>query len=172
MPSTLLIDIIFADYNVHNNTLKVYATSDLGQNADLELSGFSPMTWYSNKSQWRITIIDGGEIPAIVTVCGIEGCDSVPLTGCYDSTRVVGSSTEYYSSIQNAYDLASEGDAVQIQEGTYIEDLNINSNKTVTFASGYGCIYTSITGITKINGNVTLNDGQINIINGKVIVGE
>jgi len=167
----LTIEIILAKYNTNNNTLKVEATSDLGQNAYLELTGFSPMTWYANKSKWMITFIDAGNIPAIVTVCGVEGCDSVPLTGCYSSARVIGASTQYYSSIQNAYNLASEGDTVQIQEGSHSEDLNINSNKTVTFENGYGCVYTSITGIVTINGNVTVSGGKITIVSGKIIVG-
>jgi hypothetical protein len=165
----LTIDIIKADYNVHNNTLKVEATSDLGQNAILELVSFNPMTWFENKGKWMITLIDAGEIPAIVTVCGIEGCETTPLEGCEPKARVIGSSTEYYPSIQEAFNAAIDGDTVQIQEGVHNE--NLNTSKTVFFSGGYGCVYTSITGETVINGDMTISDGTITISEGKLIIG-
>jgi hypothetical protein len=127
------------------------------------------MTWYENKGKWMITVIDAGEIPAIVTVCGIEGCDSVPLEGCEPKARVIGSSTEYYFSIQEAYNAAIGGDTIQIQEG--IHNDNLNTSKTVFLSGGYGCVYTSITGETTVNGNLTISDGILTISEGILIIG-
>jgi hypothetical protein len=65
-----------------------------------------------------------------------------------------------------AYSAAPDGYYIQVQDGVYDGDLNINSifNKTVSLIDGYDCNYTSIGGEAYIN-------GTLNITNGKLLIG-
>lgn len=76
----LTIDITKAEYSVKNDSLKVEATSSLGQQANLELIGYGTMKWFHKKVIWKINVDGIGGNPGNVTVCGIEGCDSAATT--------------------------------------------------------------------------------------------
>ncbi|MBI5057472.1 MAG: hypothetical protein HZB61_12740, partial [Nitrospirae bacterium] len=80
--------------------------------------------------------------------------------------------TEYFSTMQGAYDWAEDGDEVQCQYeiiygDVYIDDL---SNKTVTFKGGYDCTYSTTTGVTTIYGNMHISKGKLIINGGKLKV--
>ncbi|MGE5893411.1 MAG: MopE-related protein, partial [bacterium] len=74
----LTITIIKATYAARKRSLTVEATSSLGSEANLELVGFGPMTWVTNKSKWTITKKDVAS-PGTVTVSGIEGSESAEV---------------------------------------------------------------------------------------------
>lgn len=76
----LTINILEAKYSSKKDSLKVEATSDLGQEAMLELDGYSSMQWKREKETWKISILNIGANPGFVTVCGIEGCVSIIFT--------------------------------------------------------------------------------------------
>ena len=57
-----------------------YATSALGQSANLTLVGYGPMTWVANKSKWTKTVQPAGGNPETVTVSGVEGSESALVT--------------------------------------------------------------------------------------------
>jgi subtilisin family serine protease len=69
----LTIDILKALYTKKGDTLSVEATSDLGQEASLQLAGFGPMKWDRRKSKWTISVKGAGGNPGTVTVSGPEG---------------------------------------------------------------------------------------------------
>lgn len=70
--------IIFGKYNYLTGDLLVRATSNLGENADLELIGFGPMMWNANKLFWRIKVSDTTP-PESLTVCDKTGqCVTTP----------------------------------------------------------------------------------------------
>ena len=71
-------NIIVDRYNYLNGNLVVKATSNLGENADLELIGFGPMVWNTNKLFWRIKVLNTTP-PESLTVCDITGsCVTTP----------------------------------------------------------------------------------------------
>jgi hypothetical protein len=72
----------------------------------------------------------------------------------------------YYPTLQMAYSAAPDGYYIQVQDGVYDGDLNIDSafSKTVSLIDGYNCDYTSIGGEAYIN-------GTLNITNGKLLIG-
>ncbi len=74
----LTIDITKANYNSKRDKLSVQATSDLGAAAMLEVVGYGPMTWKSNKQKWVLNIRPAGGDPGSTTVIGIEGQETVP----------------------------------------------------------------------------------------------
>ncbi len=64
-----------------------------------------------------------------------------------------------YSSLQEAYNAAGSGDIIMSHDTTFIEDIIIDLNKTVTFKGGYDCVYNAVTGNTTLNGNISITDG-------------
>jgi bacillopeptidase F len=72
----LTIDIIKIDYAAKRDILTVEATSALGQDAGLELTGYGPMSWDRKKAKWKITVRGAGGDPGTVTVSGIEGTET------------------------------------------------------------------------------------------------
>jgi hypothetical protein len=69
-----------------------------------------------------------------------------------------------YSSLQDAYDDSVEDDVIQSQatiftnEDLFVDDIN---NKSVTLKGGYDCDYLNITGITTLQGNMTISNGTL-----------
>ncbi|HDL20960.1 MAG TPA: choice-of-anchor D domain-containing protein, partial [Nitrospirae bacterium] len=85
--------------------------------------------------------------------------DYITVTACLDPVRIAGATPVYYSTLQAAYDAAVDGDVIQSRDVVFIEDLNINLNKSVTLEGGYNCDYTAVSGKTTINGIMTISDG-------------
>jgi PKD repeat protein len=77
----LTIEITKAGYSAAKDDLSVEANSDLGSYANLELVGYAPMDWNRKKQVWKISVEDAGGDPGMVTVCGIEGCESATTNG-------------------------------------------------------------------------------------------
>ncbi len=70
---------------------------------------------------------------------------------------------EYYLTLQDAYDEAQNGDTIQSQAAFFGDDVNIDRNISVTFAGGYNCDYSAVTGQTAYGGTMTVSDGIITI---------
>ncbi len=71
----------------------------------------------------------------------------------------------YFSTLQQAYNAASDGDTIQSQAQTLPENPNINLYKSVTLQGGYNCDYSTQTGKTILNGNMTISNGTVTIEN-------
>jgi subtilisin family serine protease len=67
----------------------------------------------------------------------------------------------YYSSIQNAYIAAADGETILVQEIEFTDDLDFNLNKSVTLKGGYDCDHSTATGRTILNHNVNISNGTI-----------
>jgi len=87
---------------------------------------------------------------------------------CPQSVRIAGAVPVYYSTLQEAYDAAVEGDIIQSQDSVFTEDLNIDRNISVTFEGGYNCDYTAISGATVLNGNMMISNGTVTMENVQV----
>ncbi|HDH10830.1 MAG TPA: 6-bladed beta-propeller [Nitrospirae bacterium] len=92
------------------------------------------------------------------------------ITATFDTcsnppARITGT---YYSTLQEAYDIAGDTDTIQAQSGRFTEDININQSKTVTLQSGYDCDYTTNPGTTGVKGNMIINKGHLIIDRGKL----
>lgn len=95
-------------------------------------------------------------VTADTTVAGLfQTCSSLPL-------RIVGAG--YYSSIQEAYNAATDGAVIQAQDVTIMENLTADQNRTVTLAGGYSCDYLVKSGSpTVLKGMIKANFGKITI---------
>jgi probable HAF family extracellular repeat protein len=85
-----------------------------------------------------------------------------------EPVRIAGSMPVYYSTLQKAYDDASYGDIIQSRGIGFNGDFLIDdiSDKTVLLEFGYNSNFSSITGKTSINGNMTVSNGTLIIENG------
>ncbi len=77
--------------------------------------------------------------------------------------RVVGVTTDYFHTIQAAYDAAADDDMIQCKEVVIEEDVNIDQIKSVSIHGGYDCGFSNITGATEINGNMNISDGSVDV---------
>lgn len=101
-------------------------------------------------------------------VCVVTINADTNITAIFDScanlpAKIVGGG--YYSTLQEAYDAAQEGDIIQSHAAQFTENLYINRNISVTLEGGYQCDFSSVTGETIINGNLTVSDGTVIIEN-------
>ncbi len=82
--------------------------------------------------------------------------------------RIDGTPPSYFNFMQDAYVNAVNSDIIQSKDTTLTENLSINLIKSVTFEGGYDCSYTVNTGMTTIEGTLTINDGTVTIENFKL----
>ncbi len=71
------------------------------------------------------------------------------------------------SSIQVIYDAAVNGDIIQSQSVVFLENFDIDIDKSVTFKGGYDCDYINNAGTTILNGNMTISNGTLTIDSGR-----
>ncbi len=71
----------------------------------------------------------------------------------------------YYSSIQSAYTASSDGNTIEIQLGLITENLVFNRDISIILKGGYNCSFNAVTGFTKLNGSMTIENGTVTINN-------
>jgi len=85
------------------------------------------------------------------------------ISVCYSDVSI--GSTGTYTSLQAAYNDASNGGMIQGRDVTITENLNLNRPVTVTIQGGYNCDHSSVTGMTTITGNIIISEGKVTIEN-------
>lgn len=114
-------------------------------------------------------------VPGTYTV-QLSAEDSDGSTGTFSSTgfvvtecplpiKIDGAEPSYYSSLQDAYTEAGNGEIVYMRAVTFAEDLTIDSAKSIRFAGGYDCNYSTSNGKTILNGIMSVEQGAIGISN-------
>lgn len=78
---------------------------------------------------------------------------------------VIGSSTSYSDSLQESYDNAGNGDIIQAQAVHFIENLQFDMYKSVTLQGGFDPTFSLVTGLTTLDGNITISNGSLIIKN-------
>ncbi|MFA5073121.1 MAG: PKD domain-containing protein [Nitrospirota bacterium] len=81
------------------------------------------------------------------------------------NVRIAGPMPVYYSSIQAAYDVALDGGVIQVRDINLIQNLNANRNITISLEGGYNPDFSSGTGVTPLQGSITVNAGTATIKN-------
>jgi hypothetical protein len=136
-------------------------------------------------SQWETSIVDqiivsvstGDPISAAslnfspdnnpVIAYSTNGNDLKYATVVPEPIRVIGESTNYYWSLQIAYDNAQDGDIIQAKAEIFDEDIYIDdlSNKSVILQGGFNDDFSEMTGMTSIYGNMMIYNGSISVVN-------
>ncbi len=113
---------------------------------------------------------DDGDSSGIV---GDNPCEGGDTESCDDKcpyfrpARVEGVTTDYYSSLQSAYENAADGNIIQGQDHTFIEDLSIDKSISAVIQGGLDCGYANITGTTILNGSLSVTNGRLEISGGR-----
>lgn len=92
--------------------------------------------------------------------CGDQGgvCQTCP------NVRIASTPPEYYGTLQEALDMAMDGDTIQSKAGVFNTSLAFNRNISITLHGGYDCTYSIDTGnFTTLKGHITINAGHINL---------
>lgn len=70
-----------------------------------------------------------------------------------------------YSTLQDAYNEALDGDVIKVKATSYTEGFTANRSISVTVDGGYDCNFSSKTGTTTLQGNqVNINDGTVTMM--------
>jgi hypothetical protein len=69
--------------------------------------------------------------------------------------------TDYFDTLQAAYNSAADGNTLQIQEYLFNEDVLLDRNITTILKGGYNCQYETNTGYTTVNGSITITNGTV-----------
>ncbi|HDH05346.1 MAG TPA: PKD domain-containing protein [Nitrospirae bacterium] len=91
--------------------------------------------------------------------------DYITVNICLSPVRIAGTTPVYYSILQDAYNAAVDGDVIQSRNASFTEDIDFNRGISVSLEGGYDCNYSTITGKTTLNGNMTINDKALSIKN-------
>jgi PKD repeat protein len=71
-----------------------------------------------------------------------------------------------YNTLQDAYNFADGGEEILVRASdSYTENITLNRNILITLRGGYDCGYTSIEGVTTLNGTITIDSGTVIIEN-------
>jgi hypothetical protein len=89
---------------------------------------------------------------------------------CMYPVRVLGTTTDYYSLFQDALSNSSTDNIIESQAYSFSESITFNNAATITLKAGYNCNYSLITGITTIDGDLTINNGLITVESGTLQV--
>ena len=81
------------------------------------------------------------------------------------SVRLARATSVYFTSLQAAYNAATDGDVIQAQTQLLTENLNANRNIAVTIDGGYTCNYGSNPDVTYLLGSATLSSGTVTMKN-------
>jgi len=72
-----------------------------------------------------------------------------------------GGNTPCYTTIQGAADVADSGSIIKIEEGTYAEDLTLDSSNNLTLLGGWDPTFTTQSSNTTIRGSLVVSNGNI-----------
>lgn len=73
--------------------------------------------------------------------------------------------SQYYTTVQAAYDAAAEGDTIRLQDYPFAENPALDRNISVTLRGGYDCEYTANASSTTIDGSLTISNGTVTVEN-------
>ena len=99
----------------------------------------------------------------IVTDYGTSGCIdfTVENPACFPPVKL--SNYDYFNVVQDAYDNVTEGNAVLLRTGTFIENILLDRNISTVLQGGYNCPYDDNTGYTTIDGSLTIKNGTVTV---------
>jgi subtilisin family serine protease len=116
---------------------------------NLILNTLDPVSSLSGK------VLTGGRINAFSALSA--SCLNLPVRNLTTMTP--------YTTIQAAYNAASDGDTLQVQMRALTESPDFNLDKSLTIIGGYDCDYLNNDGVTTVKGSIDVSDGSIAIEN-------
>lgn len=120
----------------------------------------NPIHVYENVGTYDVTL----------TVSNVYGTDMltqslyVDVTPCLNQPAFI--DPFGFSSLQEAYNTAIDGDVIKGQAVEFQEDLVLDRDVNITLSGGYNCDYTETNPIaTRVNGSLTISNGSVTVEN-------
>jgi PKD repeat protein len=136
---------------------------DFDNNGNVDSTDQNPLHTYSDIGTYsvKLTVTDSDNSSA-----SILKTDYITVCSPY-FVRIAGPPPSYYSTLQEAYNAAENWDTIQSMQYTFIEELVLNRDITVTIEGGYNCNYLTVDGNTtvQVQDSVTIESGNVTIEN-------
>ena len=91
--------------------------------------------------------------------------DYISVAECQNLPVKDSEGSGYFSTVQDAYDNASEADTIQAQALDFEESLNFSRDIQITIEGGYDCEYTDNPSTSTIKGSMTISNGTVTVDN-------
>jgi hypothetical protein len=83
------------------------------------------------------------------------------VSSCPHNPVRIGGTPYYYSSVQSAYNVTSDNQAVRMQAVEIAGDVTLQKDVLMRLQGGYNCDYSSNPGYTAIKGNLKIKGGTV-----------
>ncbi len=93
----------------------------------------------------------------------VSVCSNLPV-------MISGPPAGFYSSLQSAYNAAGNEESIYSQKIIFNENVNLDLNKSITLEGGYECDYIDSTGVTTVQGDISISNGKLTILSGVLSV--
>ena len=132
-----------------------------GSSVTLIATPSNSSTELSNFSSWE------GCPNANGNICTINLSESKSVTATFTSNLAthIATTTNYYSTLQTAYNNAGITGIIEAQEVEITGNLSASSNKALTLKGGYDAIYSERSGYTVMKGALTVGRGSLVVDN-------
>jgi PKD repeat protein len=137
---------------------------DFNNDGSIDSNAPNPSYTYTNTGTYSVSLTVTDSDGSANTLTRYNYITVSP-SGCINLPVTIAGTAQYYSTLQEAYNEALEGDTIMTQADVITGDINMNSDIALAIVGGYDCNYTSIIGDTTLNGNMTVNDGAVTIEN-------
>jgi hypothetical protein len=117
----------------------------------------------SSFAGWTGDCIGNGSPCSIVMSAVKSVTATFHLLSCDEKLVRIQGTSYYYQTIQDAYNLLNNGENAQIQALSFAENLVLQKDTDVQLEGGYDCNYSSNSGVTTINGSLTIQGGTVTI---------
>ncbi|OGP72780.1 MAG: hypothetical protein A2V86_08735 [Deltaproteobacteria bacterium RBG_16_49_23] len=146
------LTVNFTDLSTYNPTSWTWNFGD-GATSTLR----NPSHTYRSPGVYTVSLTasnaGGSDIEMKTNYINVAACANLPVK--------VG--TQYFSSLQAAYNTASPGAIIRTQGIIFTENLNIYRDISVTIEGGYNCSYSAYTADTILKGMLSVSAGTANI---------
>jgi len=111
----------------------------------------------------------GGTLICPVTVDGVKNCSALFTDASGKQVQLIGTPTQYFSFIMDAYHAAGSTSLIKAQRATLLENLVFDvAGRSITLRGGYDAGFTTLTGVTTIQGVLTISSGSL-VVDGLAI---
>ena len=83
------------------------------------------------------------------------------FVSCGNPVRIARGSPLHFSSLQNAYDAAMDSEHINVQSGLFSGDIHLDRDISITLKGGFDCNYYSNSGVTRLDGSMTISNGTV-----------
>jgi PKD repeat protein len=150
------LTVSFTDLSLNSPTSWLWSFGDGGTSTQQ-----NPVHTYTSSGYYTVALTATGPDGGVTATNNYF----ITVWSCSNQTVKISGTLSYYLTIQNAYNVTPDGDAVQIMALGFNENLDLQNSNSVTLQGGFGCDYSSNPWFSTINGTITIKDGPVTMEN-------